>query len=81
MQQEMPDNYRIGVRLRWLLGDLDSLYLCLKGSYSLRQKLSRILAFLTPSSFSTRHETNRWDDIGPGIYELKAYIRQLLGTA
>lgn len=76
---EIPDNYRIGKRLRWLLGDIDSLYLYLKGSYSLRQKLCRIIAFLTPSLFRTQYETNRLDDPGPGIYELRTYIRQLFG--
>lgn len=77
----VTDQYKVGARLRWLLGDLDSLYLCLKGSYPLGQKLQRILAFLTPSPFRTRHETNRLDDMGPGIYELKTYIRQLFGRA
>lgn len=76
---EVPDTYRIGRRLRWLLGDFDSLYLCFKGNYSLRQKLGRLLAFLTPSPFRTRCETNRLDDLGPGIYEIKTYIRHLLG--
>lgn len=78
---EAADQYKVGTRLRWLLGDLDSLYLCLKGSYPLHQKLCRILAFLTPSPFRTRHETNRLKDMGPGIYEFKTYIRQLFGRA
>lgn len=77
----IPDNYRIGQRLRWLLGDLDSLYLCLKGSYSLREKLARIAAFLTPSFLHTRHEVNRIEDLGPAVYEFKTYIRQLFGRA
>jgi predicted ATP-grasp superfamily ATP-dependent carboligase len=77
----VADQYKVGTRLRWLLGDFDSLYLCLKGDYSLRQKLCRILAFLTPSPFRTRHETNRLGDMGPGIYEFKTYIRQLFGRA
>lgn len=78
---DIPDNYTIGTRLRWLLGDLDSLYLCLKGTYPLNQKLKRVLAFFISSPFNTRHETNRLDDMGPGIYEFKTYIRQLLGRA
>jgi len=76
---EVPENYVIGTRLRWLLGDFDSLYLCLKGSGSIKQKFARLIAFLTPSPFKTRHETNRLDDLGPGIYELKTYILQLFG--
>ncbi|MEN0037248.1 MAG: ATP-grasp domain-containing protein [Cellvibrio sp.] len=72
-----PTNYTVGIRLRWLLGDLDSLYIFLKGPYSPIQKLAKILAFFTPSFTKTRHETNRLNDIGPGIYEFKSYIRQL----
>jgi predicted ATP-grasp superfamily ATP-dependent carboligase len=79
MPVKAPVNYLVGGRLRWLLGDLDSLYLFLKGSYSLSQKLARIVAFITPSPFKTRHETNRLSDPGPGIHELKSYLRQLLG--
>lgn len=74
------NHYREGQRLRWLLGDFDSLYLYLRSSYSLPQKLRRILAFFVPTAFfRTRHETNRWGDSGPGLYELKMYLRQLVG--
>jgi predicted ATP-grasp superfamily ATP-dependent carboligase len=72
------NQYHIGQRLRWLLGDLDSLYLYLKSDYTLLQKLRRIGQFLLPST-KTRHETNRLEDFGPGIYEFKTYLRQLLG--
>ena len=71
------DSYRIGQRLRWLLGDLDSLYLYLKGSYSWAQKLQRICQFLTPSLGYTRHEINRWGDLGPARHELSLYIKHL----
>lgn len=74
-----PDKYRVGTRLRWLLGDLDSLYLFLKGDYSLAQKLARIVAFLTPSPFRTKHEINRLSDFKPGLYEAKTYLSQLFG--
>lgn len=74
-----PDNYRIGQRLRWLLGDVDSLYLYLKGTYTLRQKLIRIFNFFVPSLRPTRHEINRLDDFRPAVYELNSYIRQLFG--
>lgn len=85
MEQELgiaskiPAAYTIGQRLRWLLGDLDSLYLVLKGRYSWKEKLARIVAFLHPAPFRTRHETNRMGDLGPAIYELKNYLRQLTG--
>lgn len=79
MPNSSATEYREGQRLRWLLGDFDSLYLYLRGSYSLSQKLLRVLGFFVPTAFfKTRHETNRWGDPGPGLYELKTYLRQIL---
>ena len=75
----IPANYKIGQRLRWLLGDLDSLYLYLKSNYSVGQKLRRIVEFITPGLFKTKHEVNRINDIKPALYELKVYLRQILG--
>lgn len=73
------ENYRTGVRLRWLLGDLDSLYLTLRDKqYSKTTKLKSILHFLTPSPLKTRHEVNRWSDPAPAWYELKQYLRDIL---
>jgi hypothetical protein len=71
--------YRIGQRLRWLLGDFDSLYLFIKSDYSLAQKLERVLQFLTPRFTHCRHEVNRWRDMGPARHEFSLYIKQLLG--
>ena len=71
-------DYRIGQRLRWLLGDIDSLYLTLRNqNLSLREKLKRLIEFATPHPLMTRHEINRWHDLGPAWYELKAYWREL----
>lgn len=85
-QQELvPDEvaleskYREGQRLRWLLGDLDSLYIYLKGKYSGTEKLKRVIQFLTPNMRSCRHEIDRWDDMGPARHELRLYFKQLLG--
>ena len=75
----IPANYKVGRRLRWLLGDLDSLYLYLKSNYSVLQKLRRIFEFMIPASFNTKHEVNRLNDIKPALYELKLYLRQILG--
>lgn len=70
--------YRIGQRLRWLLGDVDNLYLSLRDpTLAWQQKLRRLLAFFTPNIRNTRHEVNRWDDLGPAWFELKAYFRML----
>ncbi len=74
---EPVQDYRTGIRLRWLLGDLDSLYLTLKDKrYSLSHKLQSVWRFVRPS-LHTRHEVNRWGDMAPAWYELKQYIRDL----
>lgn len=75
----VSDKYRLGQRLRWLLGDLDSLYLYLKGGYRPLQKLRRLLDFITPTFYHCRHEVNRWDDLGPARHELLGYLKHLLG--
>jgi len=74
---EPPDpvsNYKTGIRLRWLLGDLDSLYLTLRNrSYTFSRKLFAVLQFMRPSLFRNRHEVNRLSDPGPAWCELKQY--------
>ncbi len=71
-------NYKIGVRLRWLLGDLDGLYICLKDrKLTVGQKTKAILQFLMPKPLRTKHEVNRWHDMAPFWHELKQYIKDL----
>ena len=78
-QVKPTNNYKTGARLRWLLGDLDSLYLILRDvEFSMKDKLKAIAAFLQPSPFKTRHEVNRWGDMGPFWWELKKYLNDLL---
>jgi len=73
-------DYKVGRRLRWVLGDLDSLYLVLRTSeYSWGEKVRAILMFLRPDPFRTRHEVNRWGDLGPFWWELKRYLGDLVG--
>ena len=74
-----PASYKVGQRLRWLLGDLDSLYIYLKSNYTKRQKLLRLLHFCIPDFLHTRHEVNRLGDLKPAIFELKQYVKQFLG--
>ncbi|MDT8453023.1 MAG: ATP-grasp domain-containing protein [Gammaproteobacteria bacterium] len=72
------ESYRRGVRLRWLLGDLDSLYLTLRDkTFSFREKTRAVFRFLRPS-FNTHHEVNRWNDPAPFWWELKQYLKNLL---
>ena len=64
-------------RLRWLLGDLDRLYLVLKAplsTYSLKEKILDTLRFFLPG-FHTRHEVNRLKDPAPFWFEFKQYLR------
>lgn len=74
-----PVRYRVGQRLRWVLGDLDALYLYLKGRYTIRQKFRRVMQFMTPRFRHCRHEVNRWGDLRPALYEIKQYFKQLMG--
>lgn len=74
------DNYTIGQQLRWLLGDIDGLYLYLKSSdYSPLQKLQRLGQFLLPRFTKRKMEVNRLDDMRPFIFELKNYWSDLFG--
>ena len=75
---QTQDNYKTGVVMRWLLGDLDRLYIILKDKkVSLRLKVHETLAFFTPKS-GTRYEVNRFDDLAPAWFEFKQYIKALL---
>lgn len=71
-------SYRLGRRLRWILGDLDSLYLTLRDrEFSCKDKTRQVLKFLMPRPFKTRHEVNRLTDLGPFWWELKQYLKDL----
>jgi len=75
---ELENNYRIGAKLRWFLGDFDSLYLVLKSNdYSLKTKIKRIMSFLKPDFVNTKHQVARRNDWRPGIEELKQYLNAL----
>lgn len=77
-QTNSKQGYVIDQKLRWLLGDIDSLYLYLRAdSYTLMQKLKRCLSFVIPNA-KTRHEVNRAGDLGPAWFELKTYIKNLI---
>lgn len=79
MRPDPVNSFRTGARLRWLLGDLDSLYLTLRdGHYSYLEKTGAVLQFLRPAPFKTRHEVNRLGDLAPFRWELREYIRNLV---
>lgn len=79
LEHKLPTEYKKGQRLRWLLGDIDSLYIYFKSSASIGAKLKRLLWFLKPDLFNSRHEIDRLSDLKPAVYELKRYISAFLG--
>jgi predicted ATP-grasp superfamily ATP-dependent carboligase len=68
------NGYRAGIRTRWLLGDLDHLYLRLRDEHGVRARWQAVTAFLRPLGSQTRHEVNRWDDWRPFVTELRQYL-------
>jgi predicted ATP-grasp superfamily ATP-dependent carboligase len=78
LTHQIPQNYKIGQKLRWLLGDLDSLYLYLKSTATLKLKLKRFLSFFIPDFIHTKHEINRISDFKPAIHEIKCYVKSLI---
>lgn len=76
---ESVADYKTGIKLRWLLGDLDNLYLTLRDKHiSYKNKFTSLISFITPSLFSTRHEVNRIKDLKPFWHEIRQYIRDIL---
>ena len=70
--------YKNGIRLRWLLGELDRLLIMLKSKdYPTTTVIKQLLQFLNPTPTNTYYEINRISDIKPFLYELKNYIKTL----
>lgn len=77
----VPQGYQTGIRSRWLLGDLDRLYLVLRDrntSGSHASRLREILQFMKFFDGNTRYEVNRIDDFRPFVFELSRYLHQLV---
>jgi predicted ATP-grasp superfamily ATP-dependent carboligase len=74
-------DYRVGTVSRWLLGDLDHLLISLRKRTAWDNDgkplaKSRVLReFLT--TFGTKNEIARWNDMQPAMLELKDYVRSL----
>ncbi|WP_152206764.1 ATP-grasp domain-containing protein [Marinobacter changyiensis] len=75
---DSTESYHTDQRLRWLLGDLDSLYLYLKGRQPWNKKIMRLISFLSIRLRHQKHEVNRLDDVMPAWLEFKEYIRALV---
>lgn len=80
------DGYSVGVKSRWLLGDLDHLLvrlchsnqaLCLPSDSPSKWKcLREFCKFYQPGLY---YEIERLDDPRPCLYELRQYLKNLLG--
>lgn len=73
--------YRIGVRLRWWLGDLDWLLLRLREPRGLVGHVAALVEFLRSNGPTTRAEILRRDDPAPAALELARYLRDALRGA
>jgi len=79
----IPASYRVGVRSRWLLGDVDHLLA------RIRHRPERALVpwprfladFFWPFHRNTRLEIESWSDPKPAWHEITKYLRDLLGPA
>lgn len=86
---EGPAEYRIGLKSRWELGDLDHLLIRLGKdpdhpslSGTRVRKRDAILAFLTDFLRpSVVHEVFKCGDPGPFLFEAKEYVRNLMSRA
>jgi predicted ATP-grasp superfamily ATP-dependent carboligase len=79
MPVESPSSYTIGQKSRWLLGDLDHLYLVLRGKGTRNTKKRRFRAlvdFLKLFQSNTRYDVNRLQDLRPFLFEVMSYLRK-----
>ncbi len=81
---EPVDAYKIGVRSRWLLGDLDALFMrLLKRADQLHLppghdgKLRSTLNFMKFWQKDSHNEIFRLSDIHPGLYEVRRWLSHL----
>ena len=70
-------SYRLGRRLRWLLGDLDSLLIALRRTRStMRQKAAAVGGFLASfTDLRCRQEILRLSDPYPGLREIVQWLK------
>lgn len=79
---EPPDSYLYGRRLHWTLGNLDRLLLLLRDRSPENTAINRtrdVAAFLwTTLKYISRSEVLRASDPGPGFYEIRRWIADVL---
>lgn len=84
-QPDIPPPYRVGVKSRWLLGDLDHLLLRMRHSDrdlhlpddapSKARALVDFLKFVEPG---LHYEVVDRDDVRPFLYEVRQYVKDLI---
>lgn len=77
---DLPRAYEVGVRSRWLLGDLDHLLIRLRGrrrelATPASSRLHAVMEFFTGSKRGSRQDVFRRDDPRPMLHELWHYVR------
>lgn len=68
--------YRVGVRLRWWLGDVDWLLLRLRARGAEARRFRAVREFLSPAGPRARAEILRGDDPMPATVELARYLAE-----
>jgi predicted ATP-grasp superfamily ATP-dependent carboligase len=79
-----PATYRVGVKSRWLLGDLDHLVSRMRSKPDRDDpgpsKLRTVVEFLKLAAREQRYDVVSPDDPRPGIHELRQYVRHTAGS-
>jgi predicted ATP-grasp superfamily ATP-dependent carboligase len=77
--------YRVGVRSRWFLGDVDHLLLRLRKSENdlhlpagYPSRLASLREFLRFYDRRQYYEVERWTDLGPALFEYRRYLWDLV---
>jgi predicted ATP-grasp superfamily ATP-dependent carboligase len=85
---DVPETYRVGVKSRWLLGDLDHLLLRMRYSDAdlhlpdvAPSKARALLDFLTFVEPGVHYEVEDRDDVRPFLHEVRQYLKDLLAGA
>jgi len=81
--ETIPENrYRVGVKSRWLLGDLDQLVMRIRKSDralnlppGAPSRLQAVLSFCRFFERNTFYEVERIDDLGPSRFEIMRYFK------
>jgi predicted ATP-grasp superfamily ATP-dependent carboligase len=80
------ESYRLGVKTRWLMGDLDSLLMILfkdrkklKLPAGHRGRLPYLLEFLKLWEKNSYYEVLKWHDLKPWVFEFTQWCRQKKG--